>query len=129
MPGVKGRTGAPGVPNPKKRNSTTFGILGDEPRGKMMGFRPFLSLEARIYEAVEASGGSVAAWLMAAASAYLENGCQAIGNKLEQGQLYGGASVNEAIATEADLSIDDRRQALNAGNAILCEDNTGNWQK
>ncbi len=88
----------------------------------MMGFRPLLSLEARIQEAVEASGSNVAAWLMAAAIAYLENGSQTAGNKLEQGQLN-GIGTEEAIATEPAIS--DGRQAPTAGDAIIREDEAG----
>ncbi len=123
MPGVKGSTGAPGVPNPKKRNATTFGIEGDEPKGKMIGFRPPLSLEAQINEAVEASGKSIAAWLKAAAIAYLEKESQTVADKLEQGQLN-GTGTEEAIATEPAIS--NGGQAPIAGDANGSKDETGN---
>ncbi|PPS41928.1 hypothetical protein [Chroococcidiopsis sp. TS-821] len=74
MAGVKGKTGSPGKPNPKKKNATSFVVApGEEPKGRMMGFRPPRSLESRIDRAVAASGLKLSEWLQKAAIAYLEN--------------------------------------------------------
>jgi len=74
MAGVKGRTGKPGVSNPKKKNDTSFKVqLGKEPRSqKTIAFRPTLSLEAKIEAAVEAAEITKTEWLERAAIAYLE---------------------------------------------------------
>lgn len=102
MAGVKGKTGNPGMPNPKKKNATTFTVApGVEPKGRMMGFRPRQSLEVKIDAAVAASGLKLADWLEKAAIAYLEKSSQAEGNELEQGQLHEQAGgTQDAIATE-----------------------------
>lgn len=63
------------TPQPQKRNATTFTVPpGKETRGNMIGFRPVQSLEVKIDAAVAESGLTLAAWLEAAAIAYLENG-------------------------------------------------------
>lgn len=63
------------IPQPQKRNATTFVVPpGKETRGNMIGFRPVQSLEVKIDAAVKESGLTLAAWLEAAAIAYLENG-------------------------------------------------------
>ena len=73
MAGVVGRTGNPGIRNSKKKNETSFTIdPGKEPKGRMMGFRPPVSLEKQIDTAVEASGQTLSDWLLSAAIAYLE---------------------------------------------------------
>ena len=73
MAGVLGRTGNPRIRNPKKKNETSFTIEpGKEPKGRMMGFRPPVSLEKRIDTAVVASGQTLSDWLLSAAIAYLE---------------------------------------------------------
>lgn len=77
MAGIKGKTGSPGVPNPKKKNATSFTVApGAEPKGRMMGFRPRQSLEQQIDEAVALSGLKLADWLEKAAIAYLEKSSQ-----------------------------------------------------
>ncbi len=77
MAGIKGKTGSPGMPNPKKKNATSFTVApGAEPKGQMMGFRPRRSLEQQIQEAVAASGLKLAEWLEKAAIAYLEKSPQ-----------------------------------------------------
>lgn len=74
MAGVKGRTGSPRKPNPKKRNATSFVVApGEEPKGRMIGFRPTQSLESQIDRAVAASGLKLSEWLQKAAIAYLES--------------------------------------------------------
>lgn len=73
MAAVKGKTGNPGQKNPKKKSATSFTLEpGKEPKGRMMGFRPPVSLEGKIDEAVEASGLKLAEWLEKAAIAYLK---------------------------------------------------------
>ena len=72
MAAVKGKTGNPGKPNPKKKSSTSFAVIGAEPKGRMMGFRPKQSLERQIDEAVEASGMTHSDWLIQAVIAYLQ---------------------------------------------------------
>lgn len=60
-------------PQPQKKNQTSFAVApGKEPKGRMIGFRPMRSLEAKIDAAVAESGMRLADWLEAAASAYLE---------------------------------------------------------
>ncbi|MBO3460059.1 hypothetical protein G7B40_015885 [Aetokthonos hydrillicola Thurmond2011] len=72
MAGVVGRTGNPGIRNPKKKNETCFTIEpGKEPKGRMMGFRPPVSLEKQIDTAVVASGQTLSDWLLSAAIAKL----------------------------------------------------------
>ncbi len=100
MAGIKGKTGNPGTPNPKKKNSTSFAVAGVEPKGRMMGFRPRQSLEQQIDDAVAASGLKLADWLEKAALAYLEKSPQAGGKELEQEQLNSACgSAEDAIAT------------------------------
>lgn len=73
MTGIKGRTGSPGVNNPKKKNDTSFKVEGKEPRSqKPVSFRPTLTLEAQIEVAVEQMGITKSQWLEQAAIAYLE---------------------------------------------------------
>lgn len=74
MAGVKGRTGEPGVSNPKKKNDTSFKVQpGKEPRSqKPVSFRPRLTLEAEIEAAVKAAGITKSQWLEQAAIAYLK---------------------------------------------------------
>ncbi len=74
MAGIKGRTGNPGVSNPKKKNATSFTVeSGKEPRSdKPMAFRPKVSLEAEINAAITASGLKKTEWLEAAVIAYLK---------------------------------------------------------
>lgn len=61
------------VPQPQKRNATTFVVPpGKETRGNMIGFRPVRSLEVKIDAAVQESGVRIADWLEAAVIAYLE---------------------------------------------------------
>ena len=102
MAGIKGKTGNPGTPNPKKKNSTSFAVAGVEPKGRMMGFRPRQSLEQQIDEAVAASGLKLADWLEKAALAYLEKSPQAAGKELEQDSAEG--SAEDAIATVPTLA-------------------------
>lgn len=104
MAGIKGKTGNPGTPNPKKKNSTSFAVAGVEPKGRMMGFRPRQSLEQQIDDAVAASGLKLADWLEKAAIAYLEKSPQAGGKELEQEQLNSACgSAEDAIATVPTL--------------------------
>ena len=74
MSGIKGKTGNPGQNNPKKRNDTSFVVEpGQEPRSlKTMSFRPTISLEAKINQAIAVSGMKKTEWLEAAAIAYLQ---------------------------------------------------------
>ncbi len=73
MAGSVGRTGNPGIKNPKKKNEASFTIeTGKEPKGRMMGFRPPVSLEKQIDADVLASGKTLSEWLLEAAIAYLE---------------------------------------------------------
>ncbi|GAB1540748.1 hypothetical protein NUACC21_34170 [Scytonema sp. NUACC21] len=73
MAGVEGRTGNPRVKNPKKKNETSFAVKpGREPKGRMMGFRPSVSLEQQIEAALIASGKTLSQWLQEAAISYLE---------------------------------------------------------
>lgn len=106
MAGIKGKTGNPGTPNPKKKNSASFAVApGVEPKGRMMGFRPRQSLEQQIDDAVRASGLKLADWLEKAALAYLEKSPQAGGKELEQGQLNSACgSAEDAIATGSTLN-------------------------
>ena len=57
---------------PQKRSSTTYTIKGEEPKGKMLGFRPLESDEKRILAAIEKSGMTKADWLTEAAIAKLD---------------------------------------------------------
>ena len=74
MAGVEGRTGNPGIRNPRKKNATSFKIKpGKEARSqKPLAFRPTLSLEAEIEAAVKAEGLTKTEWLEKAAIAYLK---------------------------------------------------------
>lgn len=72
MAAVKGRTGNPGVSNPLKKNSTSFAVSGEEPKGRTIAFRPPQSLEKKIDEFLEKSGLRQAEFLEQAAIAYLE---------------------------------------------------------
>jgi len=113
MPAVKGKTGNPGVKNPKKRSSTTFAVKGAEPKGRMMGFRPTQSLEGKIDEAVATSGMKLADWLVQAALAYLEKSPESAGQQLEQGQLSSNTSAPEepAAATGDETPASGRLNA------------------
>lgn len=121
---VKGKTGNPGVRNPKKKSSTSFAVLGDEPKGRMMGFRPLQSLEEKIDKAVAASGLKHSDWLMQAAIAYLEKSPAEAGQQLEQGQLSSddssrteepaAATSNEAPASRSSNTSRKEDQASNA---------------
>ena len=59
---------------PQKRNQTSFATVpGVEPKGRMMGFRPPISLEEKIERAWQDGGyASRADWLLEAAIAHLE---------------------------------------------------------
>jgi hypothetical protein len=82
--GVKGKTGNPGVKNPKKKASTSFSALGTERKGRQMGFRPPESLEKGIDEALQATGLKTAEFLELAARAYLEKSTEQMQQDLEQ---------------------------------------------
>lgn len=70
--GVKGKTGNPGIKNPKKKGSASFQALSAEPRGRQMGFRPVESLGQKIEDTLAASGLKTAELLELAVIAYLE---------------------------------------------------------
>ncbi|MDF5716205.1 MAG: hypothetical protein PUP93_20530 [Rhizonema sp. NSF051] len=73
MAGSIGRTGNPGIRNPKKKNETSFAIEpGLEAKGRMMGFRPPVSLEKQIDTVIAASGKTLSDWLLEAAIAKLK---------------------------------------------------------
>lgn len=73
MAGVKNRTGNPGVKNSKKRSSTSFTVSPlKEPKSKIMGFKPSLSLEEKIKTAINIYSISQSDFLEKAAIAYLE---------------------------------------------------------
>jgi hypothetical protein len=57
---------------PQKRSSTSYTVKGDEPKGKMLGFRALESDERRILEKIEESGVSRADWLLDAAIAKVD---------------------------------------------------------
>ena len=57
---------------PQKRSSTSYKVKGEEPKGKMLGFRPLESDEKRILAAIKKSGKSRADWLVDAAIAKLD---------------------------------------------------------
>ncbi len=84
MSGVKGKTGNPGVRNPKKRGGGSFKILGVEPKGRQMGFRPVESLEQQIDEALAASGLKQSELLELAVIAYLEKSPEEMQRELKQ---------------------------------------------
>ncbi|WP_414623790.1 hypothetical protein [Calothrix sp. CCY 0018] len=72
MSGIEGRTGKPGVSNPKKKNDTSFKVEGKEARSqKPICFRPTLTVEAQIEAAVKEAGITKTKWLEQAAIAYL----------------------------------------------------------
>lgn len=64
---------------PQKRNQTSFATApGAEPKGRMMGFRPPISLEEEIERAWQEGGyESRADWLLEAAIAHLEKSSRA----------------------------------------------------
>jgi hypothetical protein len=74
MAGVKGKTGNPGIKNPKKRNETSFAISPQkEPKSnKIMGFKPSITLEERIKIVIATYSLSQTDFLEQAAIAYLE---------------------------------------------------------
>ena len=71
----------------------------EEPKGRMMGFRPLQSLEEKIDKAVAASGLKLSDWLMAAAIAYLEKKPDVAGQQLEQKHLSEDNSRTEEPPT------------------------------
>ena len=74
MAGIKGKTGNPGVKNPLKRSSTSFVISPSQEAksSKIMGFKPSISLEAKIKSAFATHSLSQTDFLERAARAYLE---------------------------------------------------------
>lgn len=94
MVAVKGKTGNPGVKNPKKRASGSFVVLGSERKGRQMGFRPTLSLERRIDEVLAESGLKQAELLELAAIAYLERSPEQMRQELEQLLQERSASID-----------------------------------
>jgi len=104
--GVKGKTGSPGKPNPKKKNATSFVVApGEEPKGRMMGFRPPRSLESRIDRAVAASGLKLSEWLQEAAIAYLESNSfenSSSENRAENTKTHSQSEENQANQGEIE---------------------------
>lgn len=84
MVAVKGKTGNPGQKNPKKKAGGSFVVLGNEPKGRQIGFRPPESLEHRIDEVLAASGLKQAELLELAVSSYLEKSPEQMRRELEQ---------------------------------------------
>lgn len=74
MAGVKGKTGNPGVKNPNKRSATSFTVLpgGEAKSNKIIGFKPSLSLESRIRDAISLHRLTQTDFLEKAVSIYLD---------------------------------------------------------
>lgn len=111
MVAARGKTGNPGVSNPKKKNSTSFAVEGDEPKAKAMSFRPKRSLYERIEKALHKSGLERSELLELAVTAYLpllEKSPAEAGQQLEQGQLSSDDSRTEepAAATRDEAPTD-----------------------
>lgn len=120
---VKGKTGNPGVSNPKKKSSTSFAVQGEEPKGRMMGFRPLQSLEEKIDKAVATSGLKLSDWLMQAAIAYLEKNPDVAGQQLEQGQL---SRDDNSRTEEPAAAVGDEAPASRSNDTGGKEDQAGN---
>ncbi len=74
MAGIKGKTGNPGVKNPLKRSSTSFALSESQEAksSKIMGFKPTITLEAKIKTAIATHCLSQTDFLERATLAYLE---------------------------------------------------------
>ena len=112
-------------PQPQKRNQTSFAVApGEEPKGRMMGFRPVESLEKQIDEAVAASGMRLTDWLREAVITYLQKNPLELTrrNELEQGQLNSAGGTEDAIAAEPTLATRNRVEAPVGGDTAGGED-------
>lgn len=80
----KGNSRNLGQNSRRKRNDGMFSVLGNEPKGANLSFRPPQSLETRIRVALKESGLKVAEFLELAAIAYLEKSPDQMRHELEQ---------------------------------------------